>query len=186
MPPKLRKTSSLAAVFLLTLTVMAAPAAPTDDPASGAQPANPSRATPQGPSSPALALPPGAIQTLGELPAFEPGLWEFRRKVEVGAPPAGQADRVSKCSDPRNDIRPKMTQMAGKGCRILGTTDLGHHFRTAGWSCVIEDGVVSVSNLITVVNTTSYEAINETRYGAKTNRTVVVATRVGDCPAASK
>jgi hypothetical protein len=175
----------LTAVFLLTLTVVLAPTATADGGPTAAQPTDPSHTTPQGPSSPALALPPGAVKTLAELPAFEPGMWEFRRTVELGTHPGNHPDRLSKCSDPLNDIRQKMTEMSRKGCRIVGTSHLGSKFRST-WSCAYGDGVVSVSNVITAESATHYEDVNETRYGEKTTRTVVVATRTGDCPSTSK
>jgi len=185
MLPKLADSRLLTAVFLLTLTVVLAPAAIAGGAPPAAQPTDPARTTPQGPSSPALALPPGAVQTLAELPAFEPGMWEFRRTVELGTHPGNQPDRLSKCSDPLNDIRQKMTEMSRKGCRIVGMSHLGSKFRST-WSCAYGDGVVSVSNVITAANTTHYEDVNETRYGEKTTRTVVVATRTGNCPSTSK
>lgn len=129
-----------------------------------------------------LALPAGAIQTLEQLPAFEPGLWEFRRTIQIGPHATDQPDVVSRCTDPRNDIRKKMTEMMGKGCRITGMWHSGDRFR-AKWSCGVEDGVVSIVNVMTVAGTTGYEDVNETSYQQKSTRTKVTAKRVGDCPA---
>ena len=117
------------------------------------------------------------------MPAFQPGLWEYRRTVESAAHPDAQPDTVRKCSDPLNDIRRKMTEMLGKGCRLIGIKHTGNRFHSS-WSCAIQDGIVSISNLITTDSPTSYEDVNESRYFEKSTRSVVVATRVGDCAAA--
>jgi hypothetical protein len=118
---------------------------------------------------------------LNELPAFEPGLWEFKRTVESVAQPGTRPDTVRRCSDPRRDIRQKMTAMMSKGCRIVGMTHNGNRYRSK-WSCMVEDGAVEVSNLIVADTTTAYQDVNESHYGQKTTRSVVEATRVGDCP----
>jgi len=131
---------------------------------------------------PQLALPPAAIQALRGLPAFEPGLWEFRRTVESAARPT-DPDTVTKCSDPLSDIRRKMTEMMRKGCRIQGMTYVGNRLHSS-WSCLVEDGAVAVSNLITADTPTSYQDVNEARYEQKSTRSVVTAKRVGACPAA--
>ena len=99
--------------------------------------------------------------------------------MESAASPT-EPDKITKCSDPLNYIRRKMTEMMGKGCRIQGMTHNGNHFRT-NWSCLVEDGSVSVSNMITADTPTAFQDVNEQRYEQKTTRTVVVAKRIGDC-----
>jgi hypothetical protein len=119
------------------------------------------------------------MQVLSQLPAFEPGLWEFHRTVESAASPT-EPDQITKCSDPLNEIQRKMMEMMRRGCRIQGMTHNGNHFQSK-WSCPVEDGAVSVSNLITADTPTGYQDANEARYEQKTTRTVVVAKRIGDC-----
>src|SRR5579862_2347402 len=159
--------SALAVVLAATNTAGAA------DPPASRQP--PTAAAPA-PSTP-LGLPPGAVMVLKEMPAFQSGLWEFRRTVEGAATAAAQPDAVRKCSDPINDIRRKMTEMMGKGCRLTGMTHNGNRYHSS-WSCMVEDGSVAVSNLIIADTTTAYQDVNESRYGKKTTRSVVDATRV--------
>jgi hypothetical protein len=154
-----------------------------DPPAAPTQPGAPPHTQAPGPPT-ALGLPRGAVMALQQMPAFQPGLWEFRRTVESAAntaATAAQPNTVRKCSDPINDIRKKMTEMIGKGCRITGMTHNGNRYRS-NWSCMVEDGAVAVSNLIIADTTTAYQDVNESRYGQKTTRSVIDATRVGDCP----
>lgn len=150
------------------------PAAPSTHAKPAARPA---------PASPQLSLPPAAVAMLDEMPVFQPGLWEYRRTVLSARAPAGEPDAVKKCSDPSSEIREKMTEMTGKGCRILDMKHLGNRFRSR-WSCMMDEGMLDISNVIRAEGPTHYEDENESRYSDKMTHTVVVAKRIGDCPSA--
>ena len=127
------------------------------------------------------AAAPAADKTV-DLPVFKPGLWEYRRTVAVvGARGAPQTTTVQKCSDPSADIRQKLAVTKQKGCRFSPMTREGSHYRSS-WTCLVKGATLAMSDVLTAKSATSYEATNESRYGQRTTRTMVIATRIGECP----
>lgn len=133
---------------------------------------------------PSVALPRTAATMLQEMPAFQPGVWTYHRSVEGSTTAAAEPNTLRKCSDPISDFRRNMTRMIQQGCRLIDGIHKGNDFHTT-WTCPVGDGNVSVSNLITADGPTRYQGVNETRHGDKIARTVIVATRMGDCDRAA-
>jgi hypothetical protein len=126
---------------------------------------------------------PGAtVAPAVELPAFQPGLWEYRRQVLLAANPRAQESNVRKCSDPSSEIRQKMLELKQKGCQFSALTPKGNQYRSS-WTCPVPGGVVVDRNVVTVKSETSYQDDNEVRSSGQLTRSTVMATRVGDCPA---
>ena len=135
------------------------------------------------PIAAALQPDPGATAAPGvELPAFQPGLWEYRRQVLRAANPKPQESNVRKCSDPSSEIRQKMLELQQKGCQFSALTPKGNQYRSS-WTCPVPGGVVVDRNVVTVKSATRYQDDNEVRSSRQLTRSMVVATRLGDCPA---
>jgi hypothetical protein len=117
-----------------------------------------------------------------ELPAFQPGLWEYRRQVLLAANPKAQESNVRKCSDPSSEIRRTMLELQQKGCQFSSLAAKGNQYRSS-WTCPVPGGVVVDRNVVTVKSETSYQDDNEVRSSGQLTRSTVVATRLGDCPA---
>src|SRR5882724_10204707 len=67
------------------------------------------------------ALAPAAMAA--ELPAFRPGLWEFKRTVEGGRGPQTLANQ--KCTNPTEDMKKGRQSLAGVGCTFTPLTQSG-------------------------------------------------------------
>lgn len=153
-----------------------------DPPAPSTPTAEPPPPLLRAPPPPRPSLPPGTAAALRQLPALRPGMWEYERKLVGTASKSHRPESLKKCSDPRSEIRQKMEAMIRKGCRVLDMTRVDNGFRSS-WNCLSDEGPLVISNLIRVDSPTSYEDDNESLFAQKTTRTVVVATRIGDCPA---
>jgi len=134
----------------------------------------------------ASAVPPAAAASpttvSAALPAFQPGLWEYRRTMTGGQRGKPQVATVQKCSDPTKEIRDRMTSLTQKGCQFAPLKKQGDRYLTS-WVCPTASGVVSFRNLVTVLSATSYEDSNEARHAQLVTHSVVDAKRLGDCPA---
>jgi len=134
--------------------------------------------------APTTAVPP-LIAAPVKLPAFQPGLWEYRRTMmgaESGKP---QTATVNKCSDPSGDIQQKLTELKQRGCQFTPLTQNGNQYRSS-WICSVTGGTLTVQDVITVRSATSYQDDNEVRHPSQTLRSTIVASRLGDCPPGEK
>jgi hypothetical protein len=154
-------------VTAVTLT-LAAPALAADPPTPGAPPTS------------SAAAPASQSEAEAELPALQPGLWQYERTVTSGRR-APAASKVSKCSDPTVEMRKKIAELKQKGCRFLPTVHAGNTYRSR-WACPTHGGVVALAQVLTVTSESSYEDSSEARFEDQLTRTRIVATRVGECP----
>ncbi len=131
--------------------------------------------------SPAAAASQAQPAAEGELPAFQPGLWEYQRSLVSAAHDTPRQATIKKCSDPSEEMRKKRLELKQKGCRFSPTVHTGNSY-SASWTCPAHGGVVAMSQVITVTSDSSYEDANEARFEDQVMRTRIVATRVGACP----
>jgi hypothetical protein len=116
-----------------------------------------------------------------DLPAFQPGMWEYTRTTQVtGARSKPESATVRKCSDPNREMREKLARMKQKGCQVAPMTRQDNHYRSS-FSCPMKGASLRMSDVITVKNAASYEYANETHYGERHTHTTIVAHRVGEC-----
>ena len=131
-----------------------------------------------------LAAPLYSAPTASELPAFQPGFWEYQRTVSTMAKPDPQHSSIRKCSDPTNEIKQKLTELQHKGCQFSPVTVRGNQYFST-WRCPASSGPLVDRNVVTVISFTSYQDQNEVRSGEHVSRSTVIARRVGECPAAN-
>ena len=131
-----------------------------------------------------LAAPLYSAPTAGELPAFQPGFWEYQRTVSTAAKSDPQHSSVRKCSDPTNEIKQKLTELQHKGCQFSPVMVRGNQYFST-WRCPASSGPLVDRNVVTVISFTSYQDQNEVRSGEHVSRSTVIAKRVGECPAAN-
>ncbi len=147
----------------------------------------PSPATPSQPSVPVPAVPTpaaaGASAAPAKLPAFRPGLWEYRRTVAGDGHNKPQA--MQTCSDPSEDIQRKLGELRKKGCQFSPLTQHGNRFQSS-WTCPTSNGVFEIRDVITVMSASSYQNINEVHDSTRTVRSTTVANRLGECAPAAK
>jgi hypothetical protein len=127
----------------------------------------------------AVAASPAAIAA--ELPAFKPGLWEFRRSVDGGdGRPAALTHE--KCTSPTDDMRAKTESLAQAGCRPSPVTRSGNLY-TFSLECELQGVAVKTRTLIRFESDSAYVVDAESKQGSRTTREHLVARRLGDCPA---
>jgi hypothetical protein len=118
-----------------------------------------------------------------DLPAFQPGLWEYQRTVMTAAESRPQHSSIKKCSDPSQEIKEKLAQLQHKGCQFSPVTVRGNQYLST-WRCPASSGQLVDRNVVTVISYTSYQDDNEVRSGEHVSHSTVMARRVGECPAA--
>ena len=131
-----------------------------------------------------LTAPLHSAPTAADLPAFQPGFWEYQRTVMTAAKPDPQHSSVRKCSDPTNEIKQKLTELQRKGCQFSPVMVRGNQYFST-WRCPASSGQLIDRNVVTVISFTSYQDQNEVRSGEHVSRSTVVAKRVGECPAST-
>jgi hypothetical protein len=117
-----------------------------------------------------------------ELPAFQPGLWEYQRTVLNIGDVHPQKSSLRKCSDPTSEIRLKLDELKHKGCQFSQTLSRGSHYQST-WRCPSSSGPLVVRDTMTVNSTSSYQDDNQIKASGRITHSVTVANRVGDCPA---
>jgi hypothetical protein len=117
-----------------------------------------------------------------ELPAFQPGLWEYQRTMLTAANPKPQKSSIKKCGDPSSEIKQRLSELQQKGCQFSPLRPRGNRFLSM-WKCPAPNGNLVIHNVVTVKSPTRYQDDNEVRAGERATRSMIVANRVGDCPA---
>jgi hypothetical protein len=117
-----------------------------------------------------------------ELPAFQPGLWEYQRTVLNIGDVHPQKSSLRKCSDPTSEIRLKLDELKHKGCQFSRTLSRGSHYQST-WRCPSSSGPLVVRDTMTVNSASSYQDDNQIKAAGRITHSIIVATRVGDCPA---
>jgi hypothetical protein len=130
-----------------------------------------------------LVLVAGAMA--GDLPALQPGMWQYQRTLAIGERGKPQIASVRKCSDPSAEFEQKLAQLKQKGCVFTPIRHNGERYE-ASWRCPAPDGsIVAMRDVITVTGHTSYRNESEARSAHQVTHTTIVATRQGDCPTAA-
>src|SRR6266704_3688786 len=92
----------------LALTLALGLAAAGDGRAQSAAPSQP----------PGPAAPPRSSTAGAELPALQPGMWEYHRSMVIGERGKPQIASVKKCGDPTADFKQKLAELKKKGCQF--------------------------------------------------------------------
>jgi hypothetical protein len=116
-----------------------------------------------------------------DLPAFQPGLWEYQRTVLTTADTNPRKSSVRKCSDPTSEIRRKLDELRQKGCQLSGPKSWGNRYQST-WRCPSASGPLIVRDTVTVNSETSYQDDNQINAGARITRSTIVANWLGNCP----
>jgi hypothetical protein len=118
------------------------------------------------------------------LPAFRPGLWEYRRTQLSSSGGKPQTVTIRKCSDPKAEFKQKVAQLKQRGCVFRPLKHNGRRFE-ATWRCSAPDGaILAVRDVITVNSEESYLNESEAFVSHQATHSTIVATRQGDCPSA--
>jgi hypothetical protein len=123
-----------------------------------------------------------AAPTGAELPALQPGMWEYHRSMVVGERGKPQIASVKKCGDPTAEFKQKLVELKKKGCQFAPLMQSGNRY-TSAWKCPVTGGSATVRDVITVKGSTGYQDDNEVRLPQQLTRSTILATRLGDCPA---
>jgi hypothetical protein len=116
------------------------------------------------------------------LPAFRPGLWEYRRTQISSAGGKPQTATIRKCTDPSAQFRQKLAQLKQRGCVFSPLKQIGRQYE-AKWRCSAPDGaVLAMRDTITVNSESSYLNESEAFVSHEATHSTIVATRQGDCP----
>jgi len=122
-------------------------------------------------------------QTL-QLPAFRPGLWEYRRTQITSSGGKPQTTTLRRCTDPSREFSRKLAELSQRGCVFKPMRQNGRQF-VASWRCTSPDGsVLAMRDVITVNSDTSYLNESEAIVSREATHSTLVALRVGDCPTA--
>ena len=116
-----------------------------------------------------------------ELPAFQPGLWEYRRTLVNGRSPQPQVSTTRKCSNPTADIRDKMEQLRKKNCQFAPLKHINDHY-ISSWVCHTPTGVMRFRDVLTVKDPASYQDVSETHSTQHVSQQKIEAVRLGECP----
>jgi hypothetical protein len=130
---------------------------------------------------PPLATPASQPAKTAEVPAFQPGLWEYQRTVLSTADARPQTSSVRKCSDPTSEIRQKLDELQHKGCQFSRLPSRGGHYQST-WVCPSSSGPLVVRDTVTVNSANSYQDDNQIKAGPRVTHSTLVANRLGDCP----
>ena len=125
----------------------------------------------------AVVAPPAAA--VDQLPAFRPGLWEFKRSVDAGdGKPATLTNQ--KCTSPTDDMNNKTEAMAQSGCQPSSVSRSGNLY-SFSFKCTIQGIPIESKSVITVESDSAYKVDVESKQGGKTTREQLAARRIGDC-----
>jgi hypothetical protein len=176
--PRPASLTLAAAGCLLLLWSLAAPADPeaAKPPAVAAADAPASTAS----ATPAPAAPPPA-STVIELPALQPGLWEYRRTVVNGRSAQPQVSTTRKCSNPSADMHEKMEQLRKKNCQFAPLRQVNDHY-ISSWICQTPAGAMRFRDVLTVKDPASYQDVSETHSPQHVSQQKIEAIRLGECP----
>jgi hypothetical protein len=175
---------AVAAVSLL-LGAIFLPVARAESPASAPPNASSGPVAPA-PGSARASAPvraaPGELAKTAELPALQPGLWEFRRTVTSRGRGEPKVETARKCSDPIAEFRQKMTELEAKGCQFSPTRRT-HDQYVSQWVCQTPAGIVRFQDVLISTSSTAYQTVSEAHNGEQVTRTTTDAMRVSDCTA---
>jgi hypothetical protein len=132
-------------------------------------------------TAPPASAPASAPAKAADLPAFQPGLWEYQRTVLSMADGKPQKSSVSKCSDPTSEIRRKLDELRHKGCQFSRPTSRDNRYQST-WRCPSSGGPLVVRDTVTVNSASSYQDDNQVNAGGRITHSSIVASRLGDCP----
>ena len=136
-------------------------------------------------AAPAQEPPPAPVTRLDttELPAFQPGLWEYRRTTETAASESGkpQVSTLRKCGDPTADIQRKIAELTAKRCQFTPLQKQQNRYLTH-WICPTPNGPLSFRDVVVATSATAYRDTSESRLAQQVTRATIEATRIGDCP----
>jgi hypothetical protein len=118
---------------------------------------------------------------VGELPLFQPGLWEYRRTVMKDGIPSPQVSMLRKCADPSTEIRSKMAELGKRSCRFSPLTHRLHRY-ISSWICPTPLGPTRFHAVLIVRGTASYTDLSEMRTTEHVTRQRIEAARIGECP----
>jgi hypothetical protein len=137
------------------------------------------------PTGPAAGAQPAAGNPSLGLPAFRPGLWEYRRTQISSAGGKPQAATIRKCSDPSAEFKQKLAQLKQRGCVFSPLKQKGKRYE-ATWRCSAPDGaILAMRDVITVNSEEGYRNESEAFVSHQGTHSTIVATRQGDCPTAA-
>lgn len=117
-----------------------------------------------------------------ELPALQPGLWEYRRTLAQGRTPKPQGATIRKCTDPRAEIREKMAELKKRNCQFTPLTRRKDRYLSS-WTCPTPYGPRNFRDVLIVKDAGSYQDLIEMRSGQQTSQQRIDARRLGECPA---
>ncbi|MFL6605487.1 MAG: DUF3617 domain-containing protein [Steroidobacteraceae bacterium] len=139
---------------------------------------------PTAPAAGAQSSVAGGNSSLG-LPAFRPGLWEYRRTQISSGGGKPQTATIRKCSDPTAEFKQKLAQLKQRGCVFGPMKQQGQRYE-ATWRCSAPDGaILAMRDVITVNSEESYLNESEAFVSHEATHSTIVATRQGDCPTAA-
>jgi Protein of unknown function (DUF3617) len=173
MKARRRRLASLTSTAACGGLLLWSPFAPADPEA-----AKPIAATPPA-GAPARAAAETAVDT--ELPAFQPGLWEYRRTVIMGNSTKPQVSTVRKCADPAAEIRDKTAALKKKNCQFTPVQRKQERYLSS-WTCPTPVGPMRFRDVLIATSTTSYQDTSEARSAQGVTQQKIEATRLGECP----
>jgi hypothetical protein len=123
-------------------------------------------------SAPALA---------DDLPAFKPGMWEFKRTIEgqgAGGKPQNLENR--KCADPTADMKKMNDMLARQGCKFSAISRSGSTYSFSS-DCRIQGTQYQSRSVIMADGGSAYRVeVTSTGAGPATKE-LLVARRIGEC-----
>jgi len=131
------------------------------------------------PAAPAPAA--GSETSTVELPRFQAGLWEYRRKVLSEQSLKPQVSIVRKCADPTADIREKLEQLKKKGCQFAPLKRNQDRYLSS-WVCQAPTGAMRFRDVLIVKDENSYQDVSETHSTKHVSQQTIEAVRLGQCP----
>jgi hypothetical protein len=132
-------------------------------------------------TSPEVAAGPPAAGASVELPAFQPGMWEYRRTQLAMGRNKPQAATVKKCSAPTSDIKKKLADLEQRGCRFAPMSHRGNRY-VMSWMCpTSNDRSVTFHDVLTVISAESYQDSSEAHQEQQVLHSEIIAVRIGNC-----
>jgi hypothetical protein len=117
-----------------------------------------------------------------ELPTFKPGLWSFSLTVDRDGEKQPQVRTMTRCADPGDEIRRKWQSLAMQACKFSPVTHSGNTWNYNS-ACTTQGQTLQMKSVIVVNKDDSYRSETLSRSATRSSREIVVARRVGDCPA---
>jgi len=166
-PIPLRKRLNVAAAFVLLAPGAALCSAGPEPPPGAPETAAPAATAP-------------APRSAGvELPAFRPGLWEYRRTLMRSGGP--QVSTTRKCTNPGAEMREKMTELKKKNCQFAPLRRSNEHY-ISSWICQTSAGATRFRDVLTATDDSSYQDVSETHSAQHVSQQKIEARRLGECP----